>query len=111
MRIVDGNVLGNETPGTMLDGPQRVPCSASLTNLAWELGLLVNDALHPAHQVLNVGRGRHLGRTLEILGILPQVLEPTLSASQSTVSGGTTYSSVAFISGHDCGEQNSVIDP
>lgn len=37
--------------------------------------LVVDVALHPAHQLLDVGRGGHLGRALVGLVVLPEVLE------------------------------------
>ena len=47
----------------------------SLTIRAWEDGFVVNVALNPSHQVLDVGWSWHLRWTLEVLRILPQVLE------------------------------------
>lgn len=67
--------------------------------------------------------GRHLGRSFICLRVLPEILESTLSGKLFTIETdtlggsnqgkekGSTHSSVAFISGHDCGEQNSVIEP
>ena len=44
-------------------------------------------------------------------GILPEVFEPAGQSVTGKCGWEDTYSSVAFISGHDCGEQNSVIEP
>jgi len=65
--------------------------------------------------MLDIFRGCHLGWALEVLGVLPEVLKPD-SGNQQKVNTAFLgrpgpYSSVAFISGHDCGEQNSVIEP
>lgn len=38
--------------------------------------LVVDVALHPAHQLLDVGRRRHLRRPLVRLAVLPEVFEP-----------------------------------
>lgn len=87
------------------------------TNAAREDRLVVNAALDPAHELLDVGRRGHLGWPLVVFRVLPQVLEPAsppVSPSPGTRSilfPEWTYSSVAFISGHDCGEQNSVMAP
>lgn len=56
-------------------GLSRTQLTDSLTIRAWEDGLVVNVALNPSHQVLNVGWSWHLRWTLEVLRILPQVLE------------------------------------
>ena len=73
---------------------------------------VVDIALHPTHQVLNVSRRGHLGWSSVMFRILPEVLEPVfVSSRQTVVKAVGTYSSVAFISGHEDGEQNSVIDP
>lgn len=111
-RTSEGNFELKATPGVTLDGSRGR--DGSLTIACWEVGLLVNLALHPAHQVLDVGRCWHLCRALKVLIVLPQVLEPVCAVSISSTStriGQRSYSSVAFISGHDWGEQNSVIDP
>jgi hypothetical protein len=38
-------------------------------------GLVVNIALYPRHELLNVGRRRHLGWALVVFVVLPEVLE------------------------------------
>ena len=38
--------------------------------------LVVDVALHPAHQVLDVLRRRHFRWALEVLRVLPEVFEP-----------------------------------
>lgn len=38
-------------------------------------GLVVDAALHPGHELLDVGRRGHLGGALVVLVVLPQVLE------------------------------------
>lgn len=41
-----------------------------------EHGLVVDVGLHPCHEVFNVLRSGHLGRLLERLRVLPEILEP-----------------------------------
>jgi hypothetical protein len=82
------------------------------TDSAGEHLLVVDVALDPGHQVLDVFRCRHLGWALVILRVLPEILESIRIVSIVQRSVKTRpYSSVAFISGHVCGEQNSVIEP
>ena len=45
---------------------------------AWKHLLIVDVALDPSHQMLNILRSWHLGWTLELLLVLPQVLESAL---------------------------------
>lgn len=45
-------------------------------NAAGHDSLVVDIALDPSHKLLYVGRGGHLGRTLEVVVILPQILKP-----------------------------------
>ena len=52
-----------------------------LTDTAWKHRLVINVALNPGHQVLDVGRGWHLGWTLEVLRILPKILKPSTVSS------------------------------
>lgn len=73
--------------------------------------LVVDVALDPGHEVLYVFGCWHLGGLLVVLIILPQILEPRLCQCNVYDIVSDTYSSVAFISGQVCGEQNSVIDP
>lgn len=62
--------------------------------------------------MFNISWSWHLGWSFEILIILPEVFESTEYISFAyRDSYVMPYSSVAFISGQDCGEQNSVIDP
>lgn len=86
--------------------------------------------------MLDVFGGGHLGRFgVACCGVLPEVFESRASSSVNSKQtdhhefafsarsmlrgpgcgwadgGECTYSSVAFISGQDCGEQNSVMDP
>jgi len=63
--------------------------------------------------VLDVFWRRHLSGPLEVLRVLPQVLESVDydEFGTSMYPNDYTYSSVAFISGHVWGEQNSVMDP
>ena len=58
-----------------LSALSRTQVTDSFTIRAWEDGLVVNVALNPSHQVLNVGWSWHLRWTLEVLRILPQILE------------------------------------
>lgn len=87
------------------------------TNSAGEHLLIVDITLHPAHQMLDIFWSRHLGWSLVVLRVLPEVLEPARWREPQSVEERPfchdcqTYSSVAFISGHVCGEQNSVIEP
>lgn len=46
------------------------------TDAAGKHLLVVDIALHPGHQMLDIFRCRHLGWSLEVLRILPEVLEP-----------------------------------
>lgn len=82
--------------------------------------LVVDIVLDPTHEVFDVLGRRHFGGFLEVLGILPEILESGQRVVLVTVDGRIvmipsqqvdTYSSVAFISGQECGEQNSVIAP
>jgi hypothetical protein len=75
---------------------------------------VVDVGLDPRHQVFDVFGGGHLGGFGVAGGrVLPEVFESKVLWSEmgEVRSVGGTYSSVAFISGHDCGEQNSVMDP
>lgn len=38
--------------------------------------LIVNTALNPSHELLDVSGCSHLGRTLKVLVVLPEILEP-----------------------------------
>lgn len=85
-----------------------------LTNLARHDRLVVDVGLDPRHQLLYIGRCSHLGWPLVVFAVLPKIFKPmdVSSLSRSAVAGwDISYSSVAFISGHDCGEQNSVMAP
>lgn len=42
---------------------------------AREHGFIVNIILYPCHQMLDILRCRHFGRSLEILRVLPEVFE------------------------------------
>lgn len=44
-----------------------------------EDGLIIDIALNPAHQVFDVGWCWHLGWSLVILGILPEILKPVVN--------------------------------
>ena len=81
------------------------------TDTAGEHLLIVDIRLHPRHQVFNILGCGHLSRSLVVLAVLPQVLEPGGCQQIVTSKRSPSYSSVAFISGQLCGEQNSVIDP
>jgi hypothetical protein len=45
------------------------------TDATGEHLLIVDIALYPSHEVLDVFGSRHLGRPLEVLRVLPEVLE------------------------------------
>ena len=47
----------------------------TLTNTAWEDSFVVNVTLNPYHQMLDIGRGWHLGWSFIVLGVLPEVFE------------------------------------
>jgi hypothetical protein len=49
----------------------KIPTDATGEHL-----LIVDIALYPSHEVLDVFGSRHLGWPLEVLGVLPEVLEP-----------------------------------
>lgn len=51
------------------------PHGGFLTDSAREDALVVNSALHPGHQVVDVVRRRHFRGLLIVLAVLPQVLE------------------------------------
>ena len=55
---------------------QMLPLTKVLTNLAGKHRLIVDVGLDPRHELLDVGRGRHLGRLLVVFAVLPEVLEP-----------------------------------
>ena len=79
-RIELGKVLGNDTPRYFESILNRIvnvekQKRRSPTDTAGEHGFIVNVALCPCHQMLNVLRGWHLRRSFEVLGILPEVLE------------------------------------
>jgi hypothetical protein len=64
--------------------------------------------------LLYIGRCSHLGWPLVVFAVLPKILKPMdVNSLPGTAANGWdfSYSSVAFISGHDCGEQNSVMAP
>jgi len=68
-----GKDLGKGTPRIV----SRTPLSKlfSRTNSAWEYSFVINIALNPAHQMLNVRRCGHFGRSLVVFRILPEILE------------------------------------
>lgn len=67
-------------------------CAAvRLTNLAWKHLFVVNVGLDPRHQLLNVGRRRHLCGLLVVVVILPEVFEPDNSFSQKPISIQDAY--------------------
>ena len=91
--------------------PLAVQDLVELTYPAREHRFVVDITLDPCHQMLDIFRCRHLGRSLEVLRILPEIFEPIPLAAHYGMRWKKPYSSVAFISGHDCGEQNSVMEP
>jgi hypothetical protein len=59
------------------DGSQNTPATLGIfTDATGKHLLIVDIALYPTHEVLNVFGGRHLGWPLEVLRVLPKVLEP-----------------------------------
>lgn len=50
-------------------------CSGMHTDSAGEHLLIIDVALYPAHQVLDVFGCRHLGRTLVVFRVLPEVFK------------------------------------
>jgi len=75
--------------------------------------LIIDITLNPGHEMLDVFGGRHFGWALEVLTVLPEVLESIIMSIFAWLNQvyRCIYSSVAFISGQVCGEQNSVIEP
>jgi hypothetical protein len=45
------------------------------TDTAWKCCFIVNVALYPRHQVLDVLGSRHLCWSLKVFGVLPEVFE------------------------------------
>jgi hypothetical protein len=45
------------------------------TDTAWECRFIVNVALYPRHQVLDILGCGHLGWSLEVFRVLPEVFE------------------------------------
>jgi hypothetical protein len=76
-----------------------------------EHGLIVDVGLYPCHEVFDVFGCGHLGRLFVVFGVLPEVLKPVDVSFVHTNRLVKAYSSVAFISGQLCGEQNSVMEP
>lgn len=70
-----GKDLGNGTPGNV-STEVVYNVEDNSTNPTREYRFIVDVALHPGHQMFNVCWSRHFCRTLEVLGILPQILEP-----------------------------------
>jgi hypothetical protein len=54
-------------------------------DFAWEHRLVVNVALDPGHQMLDILWGRHLGRSLELVCILPKVFESIHGSSLASL--------------------------
>ena len=70
----------------------------------------------PREEVGDVARSGKTDGARELWGMVPKVFEPGRSRKSVAVEGRLerrrwSYSSVAFISGHDCGLQNSVMAP
>lgn len=69
----------------------------------------------PGEEVGDVAGSGKTDGTRELWRVVPQVLEPGRDVDQQLKGGNvveeSSYSSVAFISGHECGLQNSVIAP
>jgi hypothetical protein len=108
--------LGKGTPGENISGGsnQEMDCGDKHTDSTGEHLLVVDVALHPGHEVFDVFRGGHFSWAFVVFRVLPEVLESKSYKSRFSSIHPTVwvaYSSVAFISGHVCGEQNSVIEP
>ncbi len=58
------------------------------TNSAWKHGLIVDIALNPSHQVLDVCWRRHLSRSLVVLGVLPEVFKPITTLDYVSILAG-----------------------
>lgn len=59
-----------------LPSPRRLERSVGrLTDAAWEGLFIVDIALYPSHQVLDILGSRHFRRSLEVFCILPEVLK------------------------------------
>lgn len=83
----------------------------SNTNARGEHGFVVDIRLYPRHEVLNVLRRGHLRGLFVGLGVLPEVFKSGVVRHVGLEVTGSAHSSVAFISGQVCGEQNSVMEP
>ena len=70
-----GNVLGKGAPEATSTAGYAIGCLKDRTNSAWEHRLVVDIALDPCHKVFNVLWSRHLCWPLEVLRVLPQILE------------------------------------
>lgn len=69
-----GKDLGNGTPANV--SKEQSINLEELTDPAGENRFIVYVALNPGHQMFDVCRSGHFRGALEILGILPEVLEP-----------------------------------
>lgn len=86
---------------------------------AWvggEDGSVREEVRGPGEEVGDVAGSGETDGTRELWGMVPKVFEPGRSRKSVAVEGRLerrrwSYSSVAFISGHDCGLQNSVMAP
>lgn len=86
---------------------------------AWvggEDGSVREEVRGPGEEVRDVAGSGETDGTGELWGMVPKVLEPGRSRKSAAVERRLerrrwSYSSVAFISGHDCGLQNSVMAP
>lgn len=119
-RIKLGNVFGNATPSHLMfsktgviflswfegarpgiDVPILLGNIDSLSTLLWTQAIRCSTYS---------GAGIFVGR-LKFSESCHRYSNLLLLIASIGASGKKAYSSVAFISGHDCGEQNSVIEP
>lgn len=61
----------------LADAPKTFWAIYVHTDATWKHIFVINVALDPSHQVLDISRSGHLGRPLIIFGILPKIFEST----------------------------------
>lgn len=66
-----GNDFGNGTPGSVRSENCAARSLLGLTNSTRENCLVIDVALNPAHEMLDIRWCRHLSRTLIVIGVLP----------------------------------------
>lgn len=73
-----GKVLGKGMPGIQTLNPHKIFLYYEIsTYSAWEHGLVINAALYPCHEMLDILRSWHLGWLFENFRVLPQIFKPS----------------------------------